>query len=519
MATLNIGGQRVTVDDSFLSMTPEQQNAAVEEISGSLGRVAPEARASIPSEQTPLPGSSGALTAATLGSRQGLTFNFGDEIMAALTTPIEMGIGAWKGTDDGKGIGQRISDAYGRGLEQERALQSRAQAQNPVSYGVGNVAGGLTTSGQLLKGGATLLKGGGSTASMIGRGAAEGGLYGAVAGAGEGEGAEERGWKALKGGAIGGAAGGSLGAIAGALAGRNSRAAVASVDDLRAAKDAAYATADNAGVMYTPQAVDRITQKVTADLTKMGFSPKLQPGAAVVLDEIQGLTGQNVTLTGLDTVRKIAGGAYIPGNKSNNSAVSKIVEALDDVMQKPHAGEVLAGDAATAGPALTEARRLASQVFKHDKIADALTRAERQAASTGSGGNVDNATRQKLRSLLEKERGWTGAEKEALETAIRGTKTQNLARLAGKLSPSGSGLSMMLNLGAAGASSGASLPLTAIGMGAKAFADRSTGANVKILDALVRSGGAMPARQLSASQRALIEALTREAAPIQTGQR
>ncbi|RWB05460.1 MAG: hypothetical protein EOQ39_22455 [Mesorhizobium sp.] len=36
MATLNIQGQKVKVDDAFLSMTPEQQNAAVEEIAKSL---------------------------------------------------------------------------------------------------------------------------------------------------------------------------------------------------------------------------------------------------------------------------------------------------------------------------------------------------------------------------------------------------------------------------------------------------------------------------------------------------
>ena len=36
MATLNIGGQRVTVDDAFLSLSPAQQQATVEEISQSL---------------------------------------------------------------------------------------------------------------------------------------------------------------------------------------------------------------------------------------------------------------------------------------------------------------------------------------------------------------------------------------------------------------------------------------------------------------------------------------------------
>lgn len=455
----------------------------------------------------------GALQASNLGARQGLTFNFGDELMAAATVPIELGIGAWTGKDAGKGIVERVSDAYSRGLEQERALQKGAQQKNPVAYGAGNVAGGLTTSGQLLKGGATLLKGGGSMGSLVGRGAAEGALYGAAAGAGEGEGWEDRRGHAASGLAVGGLAGGALGAAGSALAGRNSRAAIPAVEELRAAKDAAYKAVDDAGVMFTPAAVDRINQKVTADLTKMGFSPKLQPGAAVVLDELQGLAGQNVTLTGLDTVRKIAGGAYIPGNKSNNAAVSRIVDALDSVVQSPRAADILAGDAVTAGQTLTEARALAAQVFKQEKVADAVARAERQAASTGSGGNADNATRQKLRALLEKERGWTAGEKEALETAIRGTKAQNAARLVGKLSPSGNGLSMMLNLGAAGATSGATLPLTAMGVGAKAIADRATGANVKVLDALIRSRGSMPARQLTAGQRLVLEALTRQAGP------
>src|SRR5688572_13212772 len=36
MATLDIGGRSVTVDDSFLSLSPDQQNATVDEIAKSL---------------------------------------------------------------------------------------------------------------------------------------------------------------------------------------------------------------------------------------------------------------------------------------------------------------------------------------------------------------------------------------------------------------------------------------------------------------------------------------------------
>jgi len=36
MATLNIGGRRVTVDDSFLKASPAEQNSIVEEIAAAL---------------------------------------------------------------------------------------------------------------------------------------------------------------------------------------------------------------------------------------------------------------------------------------------------------------------------------------------------------------------------------------------------------------------------------------------------------------------------------------------------
>lgn len=525
MATLNIGGRRVTVDDSFLTLSPEQQQATVDEIEASFGQPISQAQAVAPTENPPqsaLPGASSGLTAATLGSRQGLTFNFGDELMAAMTTPIEMGIGAWTGRDDGKSIADRIASGYSRGLEQERALQKQAQEQNPVAYGVGNVAGGLTTSAQLLKGGATLLKGGGSAGSMIGRGAAEGALYGAAAGAGEGEGAEERGWKALKGGAVGGVAGGALGAAGAAMAGKNARAAVPSVDDIAAAKTAAYQAADNAGVIYTPAAVDRLNQRVATALTDIGFDPALQPGATVALKRIQDLAGQNVTMTGLDTIRKIASNGYVPGNKSNNAAVSKIVSAIDDVMTNPRAADVLAGNAADAGQLIKEARSLASREAKSAKVADALYAAELRSGTTGSGGNVDNASRQRIASLLlnkNQSRGFTPDERAALETVAKGTPVQNLARLIGKMSPSGNGLNLLLQGGAAYGSGGATLPFALAGAAAKKFADGATGRNVALADALIRSGGAMPTPQLTAGQRLLIEALTRESGPIQTGQR
>ena len=74
------------------------------------------------------------------------TFNLADEIQGALATPIELGIGAVKGTDEGKGFG-RIGDAYTRGLEKARSSQRAAETQSPIANFAGQVAGGMALGG------------------------------------------------------------------------------------------------------------------------------------------------------------------------------------------------------------------------------------------------------------------------------------------------------------------------------------------------------------------------------------
>lgn len=122
--------------------------------------------------------------------------------------------------------------------------------------------------------------------------------------------------------------------------------------------------------------------------------------------------------------------------------------------------------------------------------------------------------RERVARVLEKPRGFTAEEQAALEQIVRGTKTQNAARLVGKLAPSGNGLALGGNLLAAGQTAGASLPFTAAGMGAKAFADGATARNVEVADALIRSGGNLAAPALTDAQRAIAQILN-----AQLGQR
>jgi hypothetical protein len=408
----------------------------------------------------------------------GASFGFGNKLAAGLRAPF---------TDK----------TYEEELEGMRAQTDRARDRagwaGTTAELAGAIAGpvkmagkGLTFAGRL---GTSAMEGAKGLAARSGLMGAEGAGYGALTAAGNDQDIAQGAGYGFLGGALGNVAGEGISAGVNKVAGLfNKKPAIPTPDELVALKDAAYKSADSAGVAYTPQAVNKINAKVVQELTDLGYDPALMPGASVAVKRLHDLQGQNVTLTGLDTIRKIASNGFIPGNKANNAAVSKIVNSIDDLIDNAGAGDVLMGNGPAAAGALKEARSLASRVAKNSKVEEAVSKAELRAASTGSGGNADNATRQNLRRILEKPRGLTADERKALEAVVRGTPTQNALRLAGKLSPSGNGLMAALGVGGAMVNPAVGA-LSLGGMGAKAAADSLTKKNVEELTKIILAGG------------------------------
>jgi len=229
MATLNINGQSVTVDDSFLKLSPDQQNVTVDEIAKSIGaanKPLPDGRATRAQRgEDAMPEVSGG-EAFTRGAMQGTTFGFADELnalrradpnAAPLPAPRDgpmsdnerMFRSMRKGGDQGVSgavvnaakmlMGdQGTRDAYDTAVRDERAGFKNAAAQRPLTTFAGMVAGGAPIPLGPVN----------SVGSGIRAGAVAGGLYGA----GEGEGLA-----GTIGGAASGAAGGAV--IGGALGG------------------------------------------------------------------------------------------------------------------------------------------------------------------------------------------------------------------------------------------------------------------------------------------------------------
>lgn len=387
------------------------------------------------------------------------TFGFADEISAGLGALT--GIGGQSGEYDTNLAAQRDRDREG-GWERLG----------------GQVAGAFTSP----------LAAARTTLGAIGQGASMGGAYGF--GSGEGD------WgnrfrSAALGGAIGGAAGGVVHKAANALANRAARHAIPDVDDLRSLSQAGYEAAENAGVIVRPEGMRRIATETVNDLAEFGYHPQLQPKIGTLLSEMERLGNTNTTYKGLDTLRKMASRVAGSNDPAESALATRIINRLDDYMTNLPADDVIMGNAQQASQGIRQGRDNWSRMRRAEMVDTAKLKAERRAATTGTGGNLENTLRQNVRSILDnprRSRGMTPAELEAAERVVRGTPGQDALRLAGRLSPTTGGLSAMLNVGAAAYNPFLAIP-GAIGMGAKALADRGTRANVQQLSELIRSGG------------------------------
>lgn len=233
MATLTIGGQKVQVDDSFLSLPPDQQQKAVDEIAKTLGTTAPQPSAggaspanAAPSPQAPQPEERGSLIDPIM---QGIGFGLPDEAAGIVSGAIDwMGLGP----EGDKGT---FSGGYDRTTKEWRDDFKAYSDRNPIVSGVAEVGGALATlpvtgAFNIVRApaavsraapiaariGNAVARGAATTANSAATGAAYGGLYGF--GTAEG-GLANRAVGAGEGAAMGAAVGAAAPAVVGAAKG------------------------------------------------------------------------------------------------------------------------------------------------------------------------------------------------------------------------------------------------------------------------------------------------------------
>jgi hypothetical protein len=237
--------------------------------------------------------------------------------------------------------------------------------------------------------------------------------------------------------------------------------------------------------------MQQVADDVKASLADFGYHPQLQPRIATALSELDRVSQGPITAKGIDVTRRIAQSAAQSQDPSERALGGMIIGKLDDALANVKPADVMAGDPAAASAAYGEARDLWRRQSKMQMVEDAMNKAGLNASSSGSGGNIDNATRQAFKGILAspaKSRGFAPDELSAMADIVKGTPSQNAMRLVGKLSPGGNGLMQALSLGATAANPLMAIPATA-GIMAKGMADKTTQSNVDMLTRIIASGG------------------------------
>lgn len=272
------------------------------------------------------------------------------------------------------------------------------------------------------------------------------------------------------------------------------RAAMPEIDDLYAAKDAAYKAVDSFGARFSGQSIDNLFTDMYRRVGEANIdpSPDGMHKATVRMLERLNTRGGPMSLTALDQLRQeIRRDVIDGGSKGDAFFGKKMIDAIDDFIEKAGPGQISGATGQTADFAIRTARQANTVLRKSETLQEAMEKARLRAAASGSGGNIDNAIRQELTKIIttpKKARAFTAAELKMMEGIVKGGgKLQDTLRLLGKLSPSGNGLMAALGLGATAAN-----PLMAVGpavgLAAKAASDRVTQRGVENLTRTVRSG-------------------------------
>ncbi len=302
------------------------------------------------------------------------------------------------------------------------------------------------------------------------------------------------------------------------------KAPVPTVAELKTASRAGYNSPEVAAVEVSPKPVADLSTKIESDLATKGFRDRPNQGKPV-FEEIRDLVPPqgvaSVRVADLHSARKalgeIAKEVDPVGKPTSNAAAATIAKNhLDEFLPNIQQADVLAGDAVRASEIMKEADANWRAAKKAEQVDLQLTRADRQAAKSGMGGNIENSMRQKISAILDNPKrtvGFTAAEKQAMEDIVRGTKSRNAMRAMGKLGVDG-GLSLLLNTGAALQTGGATIPLTVAGTIARVLGQSSTAKAGARLSEMIRSNSPVGAGNVGST--AVSHALTRQTPKAKT---
>lgn len=247
-----------------------------------------------------------------------------------------------------------------------------------------------------------------------------------------------------------------------------------STEALFEAADEGYAAARASKFQMAPEATANLKAGIQTELTDAGYRDFLTPKTFRAINEFKVDGPSNVA--DVEAVRRALNiAAKDPAEKD---AARRAIAAIDTKM----GAEV---------PELAAARGNYAAGSRAEALEEATEKAQRQAGSANSGQNIDNATRQQFKAILNspaKRRGYSANELAQMEVIVQGSKAGDAARFAGNLLGGGGGLGSVVTAGAGGLAVGPAGVLAPIfGYGFKKLGNALTQGQVAKLDEMVRA--------------------------------
>lgn len=261
--------------------------------------------------------------------------------------------------------------------------------------------------------------------------------------------------------------------------------------ELKASGAAGRNAARGLGVEYDPQAIVSLAAKAQGDLLQKGFGPRVASKTNKILSDLQNVPDDPTATADFTTtieaaranLQSVAQNFWKP---KDSAAASQAIAALDELITRPAASDVVAGPAAALGETFTNANADYAAGSRSATLEAMAKRAYGRAAATGSGRNLDNTIRGKIDAFIaptEKggasaaERSGFSASEIDLLTKIRdGTVSTNRLRDLANMLGGGGGLGSLVT-GIAGTALTGDARLSMLGL-----APMATGVAAKMVE-------------------------------------
>jgi hypothetical protein len=258
---------------------------------------------------------------------------------------------------------------------------------------------------------------------------------------------------AIIGGALGGTPVGMAKKIGAMKANINRSQEIPTTAENFEASDARYKEARASSVVYQPEKVQDLANTIRDDIHERGFRPS-NTNTYNALDELRAHTGSGgttpPTFADLESTRQWLGieSREVGQNgksTANATAARMAIGHIDDFLSDPSNAVIRQGmgdefEAARVAKLVEDARGDWAAASGSQQIEDALLRGEHRAGSTGTGSNIENVTRQQIRSILDnpkRVKGYSQEERDMMEQIVMGNTPRNSARLISKLAATG----------------------------------------------------------------------------------